>query len=221
MSDTFSDAEQKFLLRRDYAQQEPAKAGSRALLSIETMASALSQVDIGEILPDDSRQTFAVGIYQGNRLIVANKGVTNGETYAETVAKEMANRIGGYIAIEYTASVEAGLHAEMAIVQHVLKESGNPKGDAWFLKYVLQIFCVGKPVCPDCAGWMNKHGIPHLSLNSNDDKIEIQYACGKPSQGGQWRHPRTGAFFQSENPKNPKLNTYQKGGKSHNRPLGS
>ena len=123
--------------------------------------------------------------------------------------------------VQYTASPTAGLHAEMAIVSHVIAKTTNPKSAVWDLGYILEIFCVGKPVCPDCAGWLNKHKVPHLSLIKGKDSVEIQYACGKPSAGGQWVHPRTQALFQSEgNLLEPKLNTWQKSGLSVNRPFG-
>ena len=118
---------------------------------MKTLASALAEVDIGEILPDDSRQTFAIGVLSGTTLIVANKGVTNGDKYVETIYKKLGQRMGSAPTVTYTASPTAGLHAEMAIVSHVISKAVNPKSAVWDLGYILEIFCVGKPVCPDCA----------------------------------------------------------------------
>jgi hypothetical protein len=215
----FSRANDKFLNRREFAKQQPASAGSKTMMNISTLAAALQEVELNDILPNDSRQTFAVGLFEGNSLIVANKGVTNGEKYIWTVRKKMSERIGGHIPVTNTAGVESGLHAEMAIVEYLITKQTDRRAATWGLNDVLQIFCIGKPVCPDCAGWLNKHFIPHLSLIKNGEAVEVQYACGKPSQGGQWKHPRTGAMYQSENPNDPKLNTYQKGGNSYNRPF--
>ena len=218
----FWEANEKFLARREYGAQNPVKTEGNALMNIRVLALALLEVDIEDILPDDSRQTFAVGLMYGNSLIVANKGVKNGLKYVSTIRKKIGESIGGSVPATYTESVEAGLHAEMAIVQNLIASEQNPKGAVWMLGNVLQIICVGKPVCPDCAGWLNKHRIPHLSLIRNGENVEVHYQCGKPSQGGQWKHPRTGAFYQSDTPKGtPTLNTYQKGGSSYNRPLGS
>ena len=64
MSDTmqkFKAAENKLFARRSYSQNDPVKFSSKALLTMKTLASALAEVDIGEILPDNSRQTLAVG----------------------------------------------------------------------------------------------------------------------------------------------------------------
>jgi hypothetical protein len=216
----FSRANQKFLTRRQYATAPPTSPGSKAQMNIRTLAAALQEVDLGELLPDDSRQTFAVGLYGGVSLIVANKGVTNGQKYILTVQRKLTELLGDDTQVTNTAGVEAGLHAEMAIVEHLIVNAQNPKAAVWNLSYVLQIFCIGKPVCPDCAGWLNKHKIPHLSLVRNREAVEIHYECGRPSAGGQWKHPRTGALYQSENPQNPKLNTYQKNHQSHNRPFG-
>ncbi len=216
----FKAADKKFNARREYAAIEPVKWSSKALFTLETLAKALAEVDIGEILPDDTRQTFAIGLLSGTTLVVSNKGVTNGDTYIETIYKKLAHLQGMAPTVEYTKSPEAGLHGEMAVVGHVIAKSQDAKKAVWDLQYLLQICCIGKPVCPDCAGWLNKHMIPHCSLVRDNDAVKLQYACGKPSQGGQWKHPRTNAFYQSEGKaSDPKLNTWQKNGVSINRPL--
>lgn len=108
----------------------------------------------------------------------------------------------------------------MAIVRHILKKKGGvEKETAFGLRYTLQIICLGKGVCPDCAGYLNKYGIPHFSLQRESkfsQKVIKSTECGKPSAGGLWTHPRTTAIFHSSTNQKEgvKLEGWQKNGES-------
>jgi hypothetical protein len=89
-----------------------------------------------------------------------------------------------------------GLHAEMQIVRYCLNELGVPLYDL-NLKG-MQVACIGKPVCRDCAGWLNQHYIGHLSVAKNDDgEVEYSKVAGDVSTmgGGQWMDPASGGIY--------------------------
>jgi hypothetical protein len=83
----FWEANEKFLARREYGARDPVKTEGNAPMNIRLLALALLEVDIEDIPPDDSRQTFAVGLMYGNSLIVANKGVKNGLKYGPSARR--------------------------------------------------------------------------------------------------------------------------------------
>ena len=195
-------AQQKLMARREAAASPPTSAGMGITRpSINSLGQQLLVMDADELMPASSNDTFAIGLYEGNKLIVAAKGVPDGDFIATRIAAKLSAMLGSRVDPEATESIASGLHSEMAIVSHVLKKmSGSQKENAFSLRYVLQIICIGKGVCPDCAGYMNKYGIPHFSLQR--DKIQKKsvvksFENGKPSAGGLWTHPRTGAIYQS------------------------
>ncbi len=95
----------------------------------------------------------------------------------------------------YATDVADGLHAEMYLVRAILNDlQGDAKQNIGLLRN-LKIICLGKPVCPDCGGWMNSHGISHMSILFDYDlnTWKPEYQCGKRTQ--TWIHPRTGSKF--------------------------
>lgn len=212
----FASAESKFLGRREWAgdQYRQGLGSNQALMNIRALAEALAQVDTRDLLPDDTRQTFAIGMLQTN-IIAAVKGVSNWETYLDTIMLQLRAYLPEAPDPVVITNVEAGLHAEMAVARWCLQ---NTQYGKWDLAYVLQVACIGKGVCPDCAGWLNKHRIPHLCIRKEGTNAVVDYAIGAPSAGGQWTHPGTGAVFLSNTPGGrPTLETYQKNGRSVNR----
>jgi hypothetical protein len=88
--------------------------------------------------------------------------------------------------IRYVGSKAAGLHAEMIIVRELML-AGKLRPDdinGSAAKINLRIACPEKKVCPDCAGYLHKHKIPHYPVD-----------CGAASPN--WVNPRTGACFRT------------------------
>jgi hypothetical protein len=84
------------------------------------------------------------------------------------------------------SSKAPGLHAEMIIVRELMRQ-GTLRADdldGSAAKIKLRIACPDKLVCPDCAGYLRKHGIPHYPVY-----------CGAASPN--WVNPRTGACFRA------------------------
>src|SRR5690606_11638569 len=162
-----------------------------------------------------SQQTFAIGFVRSNdgiELIVALKGVS--EEVVDKV-RGMRNTILPQAKVHDVGTVETGLHAEMAIVRFCVGTLGIAKAD---LGGALQVVCVGKKVCKDCAGWMNQHGIGHCAVVKGDDGGEVTFVAGKVStmSGGMWKNPITLGTYAGGND----LNHYSKNGMTLNRPSG-
>jgi hypothetical protein len=75
------------------------------------------------------------------------------------------------------------LHAEMAVVQHVVLNVGISKNQ---LANDLFVACSGKPVCADCCGWMVAHHINHGLV------------CSEKGSAQGWMHPLSGATYRGE-----------------------
>lgn len=214
-------AQDKLTARRDAAAYPPADAGSgRTRPNINWLGESLLAMSADDLMPTNSNDTFAVGLYEGTQLIVAAKGVSNSDFFAGNIAARLGGLLGRTVIPEPTTGIDSGLHSEMAIVRHVLAKMGGVAKEAAFnLRYTLQIICLGKGVCPDCAGYLNKYGVPHFSLQreSKFSKTVIKSTeCGKPSAGGLWTHPRTTATFQSNTNKKDgaTIQGWQKNGES-------
>jgi|GEM_PF-2178018 len=145
---------------------------------------------------NNTQATFGLGwIYDNNRgkayMIASFKGASKDlETTVEGIA-----RIFGMKLISLSNST-SGLHAEMQIMQFCVQNLGIRKYD---LQYAgLQIMCVGKAVCVDCAGYMNKHNIPHLGVYKNKDQQKVvsdDHGGASTMGGGMWMNPLTGATY--------------------------
>ena len=128
------------------------------------------------------------------RIIVAFKGIANPPS-AQVIWGAAANHFPSTQIYEVITLVDhvsdaaldegAHLHGEMAIVQFVVNQLGVPKNQLGAAG--LQIACIGKGVCPDCSGWMFRHGIPHSKTR---DTVA--------STG--WTHPLSGAFYKYKGP---------------------
>jgi hypothetical protein len=165
-----------------------------------------------------SQATFAVAWVVGpeDRAIVIASVKGGKKEQLEPVVREIqiASGARGYVVLTNNTT---GLHAEMQIVQYCLQELGIGLWDL-YLKG-LQIACIGKPVCQDCAGFMNIHSIGHMSVTA-DEYGEVTYslASGPPSvmMGGQWMDPTNGGVFIGGND----VYSYQMGGgRTISRPL--
>ena len=89
-----------------------------------------------------------------------------------------------------------GLHAEMQIVQYCTTDLGVAEYD--LAMKGMQVACIGKAVCKDCAGWLNQHYIGHLSVQADaEGKVEYSLDAGPVSTmgGGQWMDPVTGGIY--------------------------
>jgi hypothetical protein len=82
-------------------------------------------------------------------------------------------------------TAQAHLHAEMAIIQYVVKQLGCNKDK--LSEWGVEIACIRKGVCPDCSGWLNRHVVPHT--------------VGRPTVATTgWSSPLSGAFYKRKGP---------------------
>ena len=212
----WSEVQASIELRRDYGRDDdknkaPKSHGSRT--NIFTLANCEAVRAIPNKL--DSQSTLAVGVGHGTSgsvMLVARKGVSDAVMDDLSTARNM---LLPSASVADVTGIASGLHAEMAIVQYFAKTYGVSKGD---LRYYLQICCIGKKVCLDCAGWMNKNGIGHLSVlpdENLDGVVEFKPGGVSTMGGGMWQNPLSGARYGGGNDPN----SYQKPGKTINRPL--
>ncbi len=213
----WSDVQSSIERRRNFGadsdhNQAPTSHGSRT--NIFTFASYATIRALPEKL--SSQSTLAIGIahtISGSTLLVARKSVK--EIVMDELTKARIALLPSASIIDVTG-IASGLHAEMAIIRYASENLGITKSD---LKYQLQICCIGKLVCLDCAGWMNKNGIGHLSvLPDKDLGGVVEFKPGGPSTmgGGLWENPIThGKYGGGSDPY-----TYQKSGTTINRPIG-
>ncbi len=175
----------------------PRSTGSRVNIYWLANSPAIREL-VGEY---GNQATFAFGLIAtetSSFIITAFKGV------AVAVREEInssislvAQQVGSNFTTIDAGSIESGLHSEMSIVKCAVTNLGIQKNN---LRYRLQIACVGKKVCLDCAGWLNQHGIGHCSvLPSDNPEIGgvIEFAAGSTSKmgGGLWANPLTGAIY--------------------------
>ncbi|NYF22064.1 hypothetical protein HDC36_003540 [Xanthomonas sp. JAI131] len=203
--------------RRGAAQQDAWNTAPRSLGgAMCNITKIASNVHIKNIVGTyGSQQTFAIGFVRstsGFDLVVSLKGVTD-----DVIGwvKGMKAMLLPQADIHDVGTVQTGLHAEMAIVRFCVHDLGIAKAE---LGGALQVVCVGKKVCRDCAGWMNQHGIGHCAVVNGDNGGEVKFAAGKVSTmgGGIWKNPLTLGTYSGGND----LNHYSKDGKTINRPLG-
>lgn len=134
----------------------------------------------------ESLATMAFGIYE-----VGLKGfvITACQNGADLVKEHLPTTLDAYKSYELITVpnefAATGLHAEMMIVRYLMTQGtmrvSDVTGTAQTIS--LRIGCPGKLVCPDCSGWLKKHGIPHYPPDA-----------GKKSPN--WVNPRTGACFR-------------------------
>jgi hypothetical protein len=155
--------------------------------------------------------TVAFGIIFGAdiyHLMLVNKG--GQEAFREQFSAALQNVCQHYAAtnvgITMVKNPDTGLHAEMAIIRALLKQF--PDTTKQNLGRNVAIVCVGKPVCMDCAGWMNSHAIGHCSFPPETPPT-IRFNCGPVSTmgGGIWKSPTTNSTYGGGND----LQTYHDG----------
>jgi len=202
--------------RRTAAQQDTLNTVPRSLGgAMCNITKIASNVHIKNIVGTyGSQQTFAIGFVRsltGFNLILSLKGVS-GEVV--NWVNSMRSMLLPQAEIYEVGTVESGLHAEMAIVRFCVEEFKISKAE---LGGALQVVCVGKMVCGDCAGWMNQHGIGHCAVVEGINGAEVAFAAGKLSTMGSgiWKNPITLSTYLGGND----LNHYLKDGKTINRPL--
>lgn len=165
-----------------------------------------------------SQETFAVAwvVGPGDRAMVIASVKGGKQEQLEPVVREiqMASGARDYVVLTNNST---GLHAEMQIVRYCLQDLGMGLWDL-YLKG-LQIACIGKAVCQDCAGFMNMYSIGHMSVTAGSSgEVTYSLASGGPStmMGGQWMDPTTGGVFIGGND----VYSYQMGGgRTIHRPL--
>lgn len=214
----YQSTQKKLDQRRNAGTQAPANPETgKPGTNISRIAEKLKEFPCKDILPEGGEATLAVGLLDGKTLIVCNKGVlaAEGELISNRVFAKLRELVpeAQYEAVQGT--IPSGLHAEMAIIRHLLqKEGGNPKDNLAGYKDRLQIICLGKGVCPDCAGFMNKRQIPHFSIQpAGGTEIAVHTEAGEASK--YWIHPRTEAVFEASIKKGVStLHAYNKDGTS-------
>jgi len=218
--DLYRQAEKKFLDRREKGYAVPSDPYTdQPGTNIGVLSEELMLLNSNEILPSGGQATLAFGLLDGKKLIACTKGLKKEET--ERISNLMLAKLRSLVpnaTLEIFSESTGGFHSEMSIVEHVLNKDGDrSKDNVRTLKNRLQVLCLGKGVCPDCAGYLNKHEIPQFSLQAGKmGMVEMHLEPGLPSSQGQWMHPRTGAMFntRTNKPEGPVLHGWQKGERS-------
>jgi hypothetical protein len=155
--------------------------------------------------------TVAFGIVFVNdifHVMLVNKGgkAEFRQQFATALLNVCQHYAGLQVGITMVDNPETGLHAEMAIIRALLTKF--PDETKQTLGRNVAIVCVGKPVCRDCAGWMNSHAIGHCSFIPETPPT-IRFNCGPVSTmgGGIWQSPTTKSVYGGGND----LQTYQDG----------
>ncbi len=137
----------------------------------------------------NTQSTMALGIFKkGSDRVILVAAQSGDPTEAEAALEFLATASPKYKAYRHAFSRlnATGLHAEMIIIRHLMLtgrlKAGDVNGSA--IDIGLQIACPAKLVCPDCAGYLRKHNIPHYPVE-----------CGDASKN--WVNPRTGACFRA------------------------
>jgi hypothetical protein len=155
------------------------RATDEALLSLSSFVGSSA----------NSESTMALGIFETESEKVIMIALQEGAEVNEDILKGLRSTYPEYKAydiVEASVSPAPGLHAEMMIVRELLLRGLlnllDVNSSARLIG--LRIVCPEKMVCPDCAGYLRKHGIPHYPVD-----------CGKASPN--WVNPRTGACFRA------------------------
>jgi hypothetical protein len=143
-----------------------------------------------------SQSTTAVGLI-GSTVYIARQG---GRPDLDEGHWTLMNAFGPnytFVNVNDIVQSETGLHAEMMIIRYIVEQHNIGKGAlaARGLK-----IGVTKGCCLDCAGWLNRHGIPHNKPPEDEEA----------KASNQWVHPLTRAVYMG----NKSLNYYRKGSKS-------
>jgi hypothetical protein len=135
----------------------------------------------------NSESTMALGIYETASEKVIMVALQEGAEINGDILNTLTTcpDYNAYKTVQARVPSAPGLHAEMMIVRDLmlggLLDPLDVNKSAAGIK--LRIVCPEKRVCPDCAGYLRKHGIPHYPVES-----------GKASPN--WVNPRTGACFR-------------------------
>jgi hypothetical protein len=142
----------------------------------------------GYELKDSDYNTLAIGLIpRAEAVIVCSKGfepVSSNEAALLIVKSEIpgVNNLVTLVNPEpKDATALSHLHAEMAIIQYVVKELGCAKDK--LSEWGVEIACIRKGVCPDCSGWLNQHAVPHSDIR-------------KTVATTGWSSPLNGAFYK-------------------------
>ena len=143
----------------------------------------------GHTLTDKDYNTFAVGLVpRAEALIVCSKGFN---PIGDNVEASLLIAQTEIPAIKYLITLvdpepddeqaQSHLHAEMAIIQYIVKQLGCSKDKLH--DWGVEIVCLRKGVCPDCSGWLNQHVVPHSDVRPQVAKLG-------------WSSPLSGAFYK-------------------------
>lgn len=133
----------------------------------------------------NSQSTMAMGIFETTRQKIILIAVQAGSFINEYALPVKSPAYADYTLLESKVAAAPGLHAEMMVMRDLMLNGAVDPANvtASAARINLRIVCPEKQVCPDCGGYLRKHGIPHYPV-----------ACGEASPN--WVHPRTGACFR-------------------------
>lgn len=173
-------------LRRDFGSKPPAAVNKRA-----TDGVLLALCAGFEGKSANSQSTMALGIFETVSEKVVMVALQAG---AKPNLAALADLVANANYADYKVKSvppelvppAPGLHAEMMIVRALMLIGLlNPHAINKSAKRInLRVVCPEKYVCPDCAGYLRKHEIPHYPP-----------PCGAASPN--WVNPRTGACFRA------------------------
>jgi hypothetical protein len=142
----------------------------------------------GHELKDSDYNTLAIGLVpRAEAVIVCSKGFepVSSKDAALLIVKSELPGVNNLVTLvnpePKDATAHSHLHAEMAIIQYVVKELGCAKDK--LSEWGVEIACIRKGVCPDCSGWLNQHAVPHSDIR-------------KTVATTGWSSPLSGAFYK-------------------------
>lgn len=142
----------------------------------------------GYELKDSDYNTLAIGLVpRAEAVIVCSKGFdpVGGNEAALLIVQSEISAVRNLVSLvdptPYDETAQSHLHAEMAIIQYVVKNLGCAKDK--LNEWGVEIACIRKGVCPDCSGWLNQHAVPHSDIR-------------KTVATTGWSSPLSGAFYK-------------------------
>ena len=174
-------------------------AASSSLQTIMARKSTEATLSLGWVIAPDQVSCLLYAVCKGVSM-----------TDVESAMAGLAYSCGNAKVVPLTAP--SGTHAEMQIVRSHCSEYNVDKSSLKGSK--MQIICIGKKICKDCGGFLNKYSIPNLSVlppgKSSFSQEEWQKSTdyGDPSQ--MWSHPTTKAVYSG----GKNIDYYSKGFKS-------
>jgi hypothetical protein len=173
-------------VRREFGSKAPASVNKRA-----TDGVLLALCATFEGKSHNSQSTMALGIFEkgpAKVVLVALQAGAKPNPAALDALVTHASYVDYKVQFVPPELVPPapGLHAEMMIVRALMLFGlVNPHAINKSAKAInLRVVCPEKYVCPDCAGYLRKHEIPHYPP-----------PCGTASPN--WVNPRTGACFRA------------------------